>query len=232
MKKNFIVTEGLDASGKSTQINKLKTYFEKNNIAYFYLHFPQTENKTAFFGNMVAQFLRGEFGDLNNVNPYLVALVYANDRHEYKEQLNSILNENKILLVDRYVYSNIAYQCAKLTNNDEKIKLKKWILELEYKHFNIPQPTLSIFFDVPFSFTQKRLTEERSGEDRNYLKGKADIHEKSLSFQETVRKEYLSLIQTQKDFVKINCTSNSEEMKQPDDIFDNLISVLQEKEIV
>lgn len=84
-------------------------------------------------------------------------------------------------MLDRYVYSNLAYQCAKLSSDEEKQQLRKWILQFEFDFFKIPKPDVNIFLDVPLSFIEHKLKEPRQGNDRSYLKGKTDIHEKKYS---------------------------------------------------
>ena len=63
------------------------------------------------------------------------------------------------MVLDRYVYSNIGYQCAKLAGEEERRRLSEWILELEYSYYKIPRPDLSLFLDVPFAFTERKLAE-------------------------------------------------------------------------
>lgn len=186
----FIVIEGLDGAGKSTQVAQIKEWLEREGKEVEYLHFPRFD--TPIYGDLVAKFLRGDLGSIGDVNPYLVALIYAGDRAEASKMIKEWLAEGKTVLLDRYVMSNIAYQCAKVETTTQSEELKKWILELEYKHNNIAKPDVEIFLDVPFSFTKAKLKETRVGEDREYLKGKQDIHEASLSFQERVAKVYLT----------------------------------------
>ena len=226
----LLVIEGLDGSGKSTQIDLLQNYFKENQIPYKYLHFPRTESP--FFGELVSMFLRGDLGDLANVNPYLVALIYAGDRNDAKKMILQWLQEGNLVLLDRYVHSNIAFQCAKLKDKFEQEKLKDFIFRLEYDYYKIPKPDLNIFLSVPFSFTEKKLSSERSGDDRNYLQGKKDIHEQDLEFQKKVREMYLNSVKDDPNFRLIDCTENNTMMLPPNKIFDKIILTLKENFII
>jgi dTMP kinase len=226
----FIVIEGLDGSGKSTQISKLQNLFKQEGIPLKYLHFPRTNSP--FYGEMVARFLRGELGEIDVVNPYIVALLYAGDRNDAKKQIQQWLAKGKTVLVDRYVLSNIAFQGAKLENETDRQKLIKWITELEYSYHKIPKPDLSIFLNVPFSFTQNKLTNNRAGDDRDYLKGQQDIHEKDLNFQKAVRNVYLNQVNADPGFVKIDCFDDNEDMLTPDEIFQKITDCLKSKGMV
>ena len=181
----LIVIEGLDGAGKSTQIRLLGDYLNKKGIKNSYLHFPRMDSP--FFGEMIARFLRGELGEVNQVDPYVVALLYACDRMDASKMISGWLANNEVVILDRYVYSNVGFQCAKLNKVDDQDSLRKWIVDLEFNYYKIPRPSLNLFLDVPFQFTVERLTENRKGDDREYLKGKEDIHEKDLSFQERVQ---------------------------------------------
>ena len=163
----FIALEGLDGAGKSTQLKLLKEWFYSKGLKYKYLHFPRTESP--FYGEMVAKFLRGDFGNLDQVDPYLVAILYAGDRRDASQQIENAIKDETYVIVDRYVYSNIAYQCAKLELKEAKNKLKDWILDLEFDYNKMIKPDISIFLDVPFEFTKNSLTNNRGGDDRDYL---------------------------------------------------------------
>ena len=213
----FIVLEGVDGAGKSTQIKKLREALAARGIESEYLHFPRFD--APIYGDLIARFLRGELGALEQVNPYLVALLYAGDRAEAAPMIRGWLKESKAVIVDRYVYSNIGYQCAKFKSEEEREALHEWILHTEYEEFAIPQPDLSIFLDVPFAFTERKLKEQREGDDREYLNGANDIHEASLDLQRTVREVYLRAAQTDEKLSVIDCSTGEGQMQTPDEIF-------------
>ncbi|MCK4746178.1 MAG: thymidylate kinase, partial [Bacteroidales bacterium] len=183
-RNRFIVIEGLDGSGKSTQINLLLKYLEDRATPFEYLHFPRTDD--GYYGDLVARFLRGDLGPLESVHPYLVALIYAGNRYDSRKLISKWLEDGITVIADRYVVSNIAFQCAKLDTDKQRNELRDWILDFEYSYHAIPRPDLNIFLDVPFQFTTRKLTGERNGDDRDYLNGKADIHEQDLDFQKKV----------------------------------------------
>lgn len=226
----LFVVEGVDGSGKSTQIGLLKEYFLQKGYQCEYLHFPRTEEP--FFGELIARFLRGEFGSLNEVNPWLVAMLYAGDRKDAAELIRSWLIKGSIVLLDRYTYSNIAYQCAKIHEPKDQIKLMNWILDLEFRHFAIPRPDLNFFLDVPFSFTEKKLSSGRTGNDRNYLNGTKDIHEESLAFQKKVRNMYIKVAETDTRLCIINCGDNDGNMLPQGKIFDLIFQIIKERKLI
>jgi dTMP kinase len=226
----LFVIEGVDGAGKSTQIKMLQEFFTGMGYRNEYLHFPRTEEP--YFGELIARFLRGEFGSLNDVDPYLVALLYAGDRKDAAVTISRWLQEGKVVLLDRYTYSNIAYQCAKLKGHEAQEKLMNWILALEFSHFAIPKPDLNIFLDVPFSFTEKKLSSERSGDDRKYLKGIKDIHEESLTFQKTVREIYLRVSRSDGNLALIDCSNGRGDMLSPEEIFSAVIATLKKRKFI
>jgi dTMP kinase len=220
----FMVIEGLDGSGKSTQLERLLAYLENEGIKHKYLHFPRTED--GYYGALVARFLRGDLGPLEAVHPYLVALIYAGNRRDAGDMITSWLEDGITVVADRYVISNIAFQCAKLGTTEEREALRDWILEFEYGYHKIPRPDINIFLDVPFTFTSRKLSGERSGKDRAYLEGKEDIHERDLDFQQKVRQVYLDLSSFESTLEVIDCSDSKGEMLGPDEIFSSIQRLL------
>ncbi len=213
----FIVLEGLDGAGKSTQIKMLRDMIAARGIETEYVHFPRFD--APIYGELIARFLRGELGSLEQVNPYIVALLYAGDRADMAAQIRRWIADGKVVIADRYVYSNIGYQCAKIADTEARKQLKEWILHLEYEYNRIPRPDISLFLDVPFAFTVKKLTDVREGDDRDYLKGGADIHEASLSLQESVRRVYLDAAREDEQLTVVDCSDSEGKMASPEQIF-------------
>lgn len=217
----FIVLEGLDGAGKSTQIAKLRELFHSRGIESEYLHFPRFD--APVYGELIARFLRGDLGTVDAVNPYLVALLYAGDRADAAATIRRWIGEGKVVIVDRYVYSNIGYQCAKIAYTEERTRLREWILKTEFEEFAIPRPDLSLFLDVPFEFTAKKLTETREGDDRAYLNGSKDIHEASLDLQRRVREVYIDAAQQGNDIEVVDCSTAEGAMASPEVIFERIM---------
>lgn len=220
----FIVLEGLDGAGKSTQIKRLRQLFADRGIESEYVHFPRFDSPV--YGELIARFLRGELGSIESVDPYIVALLFAGDRADMAPRIAQWQAEGKVVIVDRYVYSNIGYQCAKIADAEGRKRLKEWILSTEYGYFNIPRPDISLFLDVPFAFTAKSLAEQRSGDDRAYLNGASDIHESSLDLQRTVRQVYLEAAQSDQTLKVIDCSNAEGGMDTPDGIFARIEAVV------
>ncbi len=203
-KGKLIVIDGADGSGKTTQVKLLVDYLKKKKILVKYLDFPRYY--TSFHGKTVAKFLRGEFGTLNQISPYLASLAFALDRVSVKEEMEEFLNKGGIIIANRYASSNMAHQGTKFKTEKERTMFLKWLEELEYKIHKIPKEDLVIYLYVPWQISLN-LTQNKP--NRRYLNGKkTDIHEKDIHYRQMVEKMYLQLSQKNKHWVKINCVKN------------------------
>lgn len=216
----LVVLEGLDGAGKSTQLKNINRYLLSKGYKVKIQHFPIYE--TPVSGDMVSRFLRGDFGPISAVHPMLVALLFAENRRDAVGVINNWLNDEYVVLLDRYVYSNIAFQCAKLNDDREIGELRDWILETEFKHFSLPKPDVNFFLDVPVGFVHGKLKEGRQGAGREYLEGKKDIHEADIEFQKRVREIYLGLCEEDASFVRIDCGDDNGNMLPPEAISEKL----------
>lgn len=220
----LVVLEGLDGAGKSTQVKKLRTYLESLCGSLEYVHFPRYD--APVYGELISRFLRGDFGSNETVHPQLVALLFAEDRHGAAPAMKKILADGGAILLDRYVYSNIAYQCAKLHEDQEAERLRDWIFNTEYGDFALPKPDLNIFLDVPIAFVESKLKADRTGDDRGYLEGAQDIHEADIEFQKRVRAIYQKQCELDPKFIRIDCSDEYGMMLPPGAIFEKVKAVV------
>ena len=205
----------------------LDAYLQAAGLKTRFLHFPRYE--APIYGDLIARFLRGDFGGNDAVHPQLVALLYSLDRIDAAPAIKEWLDEGYCVILDRYVYSNIAFQCAKLPDGEESDQLREWIFNYEYTVSGIPKPDFNIFLDVPIGFVDKQLKHNRSGSDRDYLEGKSDIHESSIEFQKNVRKIYLRQCELDPDFIRIDCADADGEILPAQTIFDDLKHIISQR---
>lgn len=188
----LLVIEGTDGAGKSSQTKLISEFYKNQGLKVEQFHFPTyTHNE---FGKVITHFLRGDFGKSENVNPYFVANIYAMDRYLFLDDLNKMLDENDIVVLDRYVFSNAAYQAAKFKiNSHQAHDIINWIIEFEFGFLGLPEHDLCLFLNVPLEITGARLAKNRIGQDREYLDGNIDIHEADLELQMRVHHTYVNI---------------------------------------
>ena len=220
----LIVLEGLDGAGKSTQVKMVDEYLKSQGKKTKYLHFPRFD--APVYGDLIAGFLRGDFGSIENVHPQLVALLFAEDRKDAATLLQSWIDDGYCIILDRYVYSNIAFQCSKCADRETAERLRDWIFDTEYNKFKIPVPDLNIFLDVPVGFVDEKLKNARTGDDREYLKGKSDIHEADIAFQIKVRETYMKQCAMDEKFIRIECGDENGRMLPAEVIFNKIKELL------
>jgi dTMP kinase len=203
----FLVIEGADGTGKETQSKLLAARFEANNIPYVMFDFPQYE--TSFFGKLVGRFLKGEFGGLKEVSPYMASLTFAGDRWQAGPKIDHILESGTNVISNRYFLSNVAHQAAKLPreNRNDFINFLK---EMEYSVYGIPKEDLNIVLHVPSEISQY-LIEQKA--QRSYLDGKIkDIHEADIGYQLEVAALYRDIPSLFPNVVGLECARNDKLM--------------------
>lgn len=219
-KGKLIVIEGGDGSGKTTQAKLLVDYLKRKNVPIKYLDFPQYYH--SFHGRTIAKFLRGEFGNIDEVSPYLVSLAYALDRAATKQEIHAFLKNGGYIIANRYATSNMAHQAAKFKKNEGKQKFLKWVYELEYKIHKIPKEDLVIYLYVPYKIGYE-LT--KKSKRRKYLLSQEDIHEKDLGYRKDVEETYLYLAKNNKHWTTINCVERNR-LLTPKEIHAKIIATL------
>jgi len=195
----LIVIEGIDGSGKRTQLDCLARALGERGTAFTQVSFPRYEG---FFGKLVARFLNGEFGQLAAVDPHFSALLYAGDRLESKSALDAALASGKTVLADRYIGSNLAHQGARMPaeTRDEFIA---WLKQLEYGVYGLPAEDLVLYLRVPAAEAH-RLAGNRGARARSYTNLRRDLQESDIAHLEAASEVYDGLAR-QPHWVKIEC---------------------------
>jgi len=187
MNGKLIVIEGTDCSGKETQSRLLVEKLNQENIKAKRISFPMYDTPT---GQIIGACLLGkpemcnEFLKMDhsffkegggNVESLAASAFYAADRRYNLPIINKYLDEGYILVVDRYVPSNMSNRCGMIEDKDERIAFYKKIELLEYGIMELPKPDMILLLYVPYQYAcelkknRKELPDEAES-DINYLK--------------------------------------------------------------
>ncbi len=175
MNGKLIVIEGLDGSGKSTQIEILKNRLSALGKNIRQIKLPDYDNKSS---TLVKMYLGGEFGsDPADVNIYAASLFYTVDRYaNYKNVWSDDYLGGTLILADRYTTSNAVHQTVKLSK-DKWDSYLDWLFETEYEKVGIPKPDAVIFLDMDVDISQKLMSKRYCGEET-----KKDVHEANVDY--------------------------------------------------
>jgi dTMP kinase len=182
----LIAIEGIDGSGKRTQVELLAKALRAGGHSVYATGFPQYDS---WFGKMVGQFLNGELGPLEDVDPHFSALLYAGDRFEAKPALEDALSNGQIVLADRYIASNLAHQTARVAP-EKRAAFVEWIEHLEYDIYGLPREDLVLYLRVPPVEAQKLVAQKSK---RSYTSAQKDLQEASLRHLEDASSMYDAL---------------------------------------
>jgi len=215
----LIAIEGIDGSGKNTQVRLLQHELTSHGYSVYSTSFPQYES---WFGKMVGQFLNGELGPLDKVDPHFSALLYAGDRFEAKSRIVEALNRGAIVLADRYVASNLAHQTARVVA-EKRAEFLSWIEQLEYGIYDLPREDLVLYLRVPPREAQSLVKKKPS---RSYTDSTHDILEASIRHLEDAADMY-DLLSRQSPWATIQCyDAMRREMRMPEEISKDILSAV------
>jgi len=216
----FIVFEGIDGSGKRTQLELLAKSLSKRGVPFTQVSFPRYDG---FFGKLVGQFLNGDFGSLEAVDPHFSALLYAGDRFESKHGIESSLAEGKAVLSDRYIGSNVAHQGARISAA-RRGEFLEWLSQLEYGIYGLPREDLVFYLRLPVAEAH-RLIGEKTG--REYTTLRRDLQEADTSHLAEAAKVYEDLAR-QPNWVTVECMdSASGALRAPGEIHKDILAAVE-----
>ncbi len=215
----LIVIEGLDGSGKSTQLDMLYDRLVGAGVGCRKVSFPDYEHESS---TLIKMYLAGEFGtNPHDVNAYAASTFYAVDRYaSFKKYWGDFYNEGGVILAGRYVTSNAVHQCSKLEESAWQGFLE-WLYDFEYNKIGIPAPDKVLFLDMPVEISQKLLSGRYSENG-----GHKDIHESDVEYLNHCRKAALYTAEYS-HWQRVNCGRDGLP-RTIEDINDELFSAVKE----
>lgn len=224
----FFVFDGIDGSGKATQTNLLLQRFRDEGYNAKKFSFPQYGKSSAA---LVEAYLRGDFGQANEINPYAASLCYAFDRYVAASAIRAHFEKGGIVIADRYVSANAGHQGGKLSSEQDLRQFLTWLWDLEFEKLQIPKPTLTIILEISpeVSFRLNKAKSAEKQEQRAYLgEKKADQHE-NVRHLESAFSVFRMLTELfPREFTRVFCLANGA-LRAPEDIHEevwNLVSAV------
>jgi dTMP kinase len=197
----FIAIEGIDGSGKRTQLDLLARALESRGIACVSVSFPRYDSS---FGQLVARYLNGDFGPLSAVDPHFSAMLYAGDRLEAKPELDAALSAGKTVLADRYIASNLAHQTARVAPA-QRDEFLRWLQRLEYSLYDLPAEDLVLYLRLPVSEADRLVGLKQA---RGYTALRRDLQEADVRHLEQAALIYERLASAP-NWAAIECVTQS-----------------------
>ena len=218
----LIVLEGIDGSGKHTQLEMLARALRERGVAHTTIDFPRYDG---FFGKMVAQYLNGEFGTLTEVDAHFSALLFAGDRLENKKQLENFLDDGRLVLADRYIASNLAHQGARVEAR-KLTEFLRWLERLEYGVYGLPREELVIYLRLPAARAQKLVGQKRA---RSYTRRRRDLQEANLAHLK-IAAGIFDRLARQRNWATVECMEKRKnELRAAEEIHRNVMAILQKR---
>lgn len=216
MSGKLIVLEGLDGSGKSTQLELLRSRLEGE---VRYVKFPAYESESSA---LVRMYLGGEFGTKpSDVNAYAASAFYAVDRYaSFKTDWGEAYRSGATVVCDRYTTSNAVHQASKLCGEDRDRYLD-WLYDFEFAKLGIPRPDAVVFLDMPIAVSQRLMSGRYNGDE-----GKKDIHERDTAYLEHCREA--ALYAAERLGWSVILCSDGDRVRSREDIANDVFNVVSE----
>lgn len=166
----FIVLEGIDGCGKTTEIRRLNDYLSSQGLEVQNLDYPDRQGP---IGKLINSYLYRKYDFSKEVQ----FLLYFADFVKDKEKIRAWLNEGKVVLSDRYFSSTLAYQCSDGFSLDNAVKMSEF--------FELAKPDLIIYLSISSKTSLARKSKEK-GEN-------LDRHEEDVKFLNRLHDMYENL---------------------------------------
>jgi dTMP kinase len=209
----LLAVEGIDGAGKGTLCRELLARTKGLGIRAAALSFPRYEQTQ--FSDLIGRYLRGEMGEIDQVPVRYAALLYGGDRFESRQQLLDLIAAHDLVILDRYVASNIAYNAAKVAA-DERAELIAWIERLEFDLFALPRPDLTLLLATSTALADRLVGQKAA---RSYTSEARDLHEADRDYLSVVAEVYGGLATAGGDaWLRVEPLDESGKLRPPAEI--------------
>lgn len=181
----LLAIEGGDGAGKATAAAEVATQLVAAGRSATVLSFPRYAETLG--GHVLGEYLGGRLP--HAAEPRAMAVLYALDRLESAGAIAAAAARHEVVVFDRYVASNMAYQAAQVPAAEAR-DLMAWIARLEIEQFALPAPDLSIYLDTPADIARGLILRKRK---RSYTDDALDAYEADTRLQERVRANYAAM---------------------------------------
>lgn len=182
----LIAIEGADGVGKNTACRGLCEALVASGRTATVIGFPRYGETAG--GITIGRFLAGEMGV--PVSPRAAAVLYGLDRLEWRDAVLAAQAAHDVVIFDRYIASNMAYQAARVEPGEARAMME-WILALETGQFALPRPALSIYLDTPWDLARTLILKKAQ---RSYTDKSFDEYEADVALQQRVRANYEAMV--------------------------------------
>lgn len=181
----LLAIEGADGAGKATVSAAVVELLRAAGKRAEVVSFPRYADTAG--GHVLGEYLAGRLP--RAVSPRAAAVLYALDRLESRDHLLGVAGANDVVVFDRYIASNMAYQAAQVPAGNAAA-LMEWIAALELRQFALPAPDLNVYLDTPQDVARSLIARKRR---RSYTDDAFDAYEADVALQGRVRENYAGM---------------------------------------
>jgi dTMP kinase len=215
----LVAVEGADGAGKATAAENVCKILLERDLKVTVISFPRYRETVG--GVCLGEFLSGRMPV--PVTPQAAAVLYALDRLESRSMIETAQRSSDVVIFDRYIASNMAYQAAKVAACEAKAMMR-WIVDLETDTFGLRRPDLSIYLDTPFETAMELMAKKH---ERLYTSLAFDKHEGDRDLQRRVRENYLEIARNNllSPWAIVE-TVHAGKLRQPSDIAADIVMLM------
>jgi len=224
-----ICIEGIDGSGKKTQIGLLKSFLESEGFSVGLADFPCYDS---FVGSEIGQFLNPQSPhNAATMDVKSLCLWYAVDRLMHYRNHTELYSLNDFLLINRYTLTNMAFQSARISDPVKREEIVQWIYNLEHKVFQLPEPDIYIILDIDPKISMAWKSRQLHNEVRNYS-NEMDVNEIDVRLQVNTAMRYRAFAQSMPNVSLVCCYDDEGKPYSKEEIFESIVNLIQSKRAI